>query len=356
MAGLHDYVESLALRTGQGRSTDEAVLTLFMAGILQPRNARNSDELTATHIASARRAINKWIDSGDKDRDRISRVANDGDYSESALDDAYKKAEKVAKRRASKAKIAFDRIGAELSDTLPRTRAEIKDAEERSYLSAARLQTPLEGHNADERIWDNGLVPLDALMFRDECPVCTSRTKHMAGSLIGQREILKSACFCEINRARAIGGAISMLVASMRDAALEDPSDATAQASVQLIANTVFRFLLRDIRKVSPDQPTSIAACILFFLHDCSWLRSGAATLMQLSLWHIKSAKDLSTIASVSRAMDEVLHRPSLVRSTEGIGLLLMIDGISEANELLRHNSAHCHSPCVDHAHTSEAR
>ncbi|MBT2449179.1 hypothetical protein J7F03_19185 [Streptomyces sp. ISL-43] len=318
------------------------------------------NELTTTHIASVRRVLNKWIDSGERDRDRISRFTDDGDHSEAALDGAYAEAEKVSKRRTSKAKITFDRIGAELSGTTARTREEIKTAEEQAYLSAAQLRPPLWDRNEDERsfaeIWDTGLVPLDASIFRSECRVCTSRTKHMAGSLVGQREILESACFCEINRARAIGGAMSMLVAGVRDAALADPGDSFAQAAVQLISNTVFRFLLRDIRKVSPDQPASIASCALFFLHNCGWLKSGAATLMQLAIWKMESAEDTSDVVKVARAMDEVLHRPSLLRSAGGIGMLLTLDGTLESDELLRRRSAHCHSYCIDHAHTSAAR
>ncbi|MEV7388667.1 hypothetical protein [Streptomyces sp. NPDC091215] len=360
MAGLHDYIESLALRAGQGRSTDEAVLTLFMAGLLQPRNTPCVNELTTTHIASVRRALNKWIASGDRDRDRISSVATDGSYTESALDAAYSEAEKVSKRRTSKAKVAFDRIGAELSGTTPRTREEIRTAEEQAYLSAAQLWSPLWDHIDDERrraeIWGTDSAPLDANIFRNECQICTSRTKHMAGSLIGQREILASACFCEINRARAIGGAISMLVAGVRDAAHADPSDSFAQAAVQLIANTVFRFLLRDIAKVSPDQPGSIAPCTLFFLHDCRLLRSAAATLMQLAIWKIETAEDSSAVVAVARAMDEVFHRPSILRSADGIGMLLTLDGTLEADELLQSNSAHCHSSCIDRVYTSAFR
>lgn len=359
VAGLHDYVESLALRAGQGRSTDEAVLALFMAGLLQPRNIPCVNELTATHIASVRRALNKWIDSGDRDRDRISRRASDGNYTESALDEAYSEAEKVSNRRTSKAKVAFDRIGAELSGTAPSTRGEIKTAEEKAYLSAAQLRPSLWGDDDEgERanIWDTGLTPLDASIFRNECQICASRTKHFAGSLIGQREILRSACFCEINRARAIGGSISMLVASVRDAAHADPGDSFARAAVQLIANTAFRFLLRDIANISPDRPTSVAACTLFFLHDCRLLKSAAATLMQLAIWKIESAKDTSVVVSAARAMDEVLHKPSLLRSADGIGVLLALDGTLESDELLRSHSAHCHSSCIDHVYASAIR
>lgn len=362
VAGLHDYVEGLGRRAGQGRSTDEAVLSLFMAGLVWSRRVPRTDgpdELEATHIASVRRALGRWIDSGDRDRDRIARLADDGGHCEAALDEAYAEAERVARRRTSRAKITHDRIGAELSGTASRTREEIRTAEEQAYLSAARLREPL-GDRGDGRafadVWDTGSVPLDAHFFRDSCRTCASRTEHMASSAAGQRDILASTCFCEMNRARAIGGAASMLVAGARAAALADPGDPFARASVRLISNTVFRFLLRDLRKVSPDQPTSIASCTLFFLHDCAWLKSGAAVLTQLAIWKTAAAEGAPGVVEVGRAVDEVLHRPSLLRSAEGIGMLLMLDGTLESAELLRRNSAHCHSSCVDRAHASAAR
>lgn len=332
-----------------------------MAGSLQPRNASCSDELAATHIASVRRALGNWIDSGDRDRDNLSRLA-DGSTSDSetALDEAFAEAERISKRRASKAKAKFDQIGAELSGASPRSREEIKTGEEQAYLSAAELRPPHWDHNDDERsfadTWGTGSTPFDAKIFHGECQVFASRTGHMAGSRSGQHEILEAACFCEINRARAIGGAISMLVADVRDAALANPDDSFARAAAQLIANTVLRFLLRDPRKVSPDQPESIASCTLFFLHDCRWQRSSAATLLQLALWKMDAVGDVSGVVNVASAMDSVFHRPSILRSAAGVGTLLALDGTLESWELLRSNCAHCHSSCMDRVHASVDR
>jgi hypothetical protein len=353
VAGLRDYVEGLAFRAGQGRSTDEAVLALFMAGFLQPQNTSYANELAATHIASVRRALSKWINSGDRDRDRISRIVDRGTSDpEKALDDAFAEAETISKRRTSKAKVTFDRIGAELGGGRPRTRGEMKAEEEQAYLNAAELRPPNLEHHSNERlfaeIWDTNSIPFDAHIFREECTICASRTERMASSRAGQQEILRAACFCEINRARAIGGAVSMLVAGVRDVALSNPDDPFARAAVQLISNTVFRFLVRDPRKVSPDQPVSIASCTLFFLHDCRWQRSGAATLLQLALWKIDSAGSVSGVAKAARAMDDVLDRASLLRSADGVGMLLALDGILQSEELLLSHSAHCHSSCID--------
>ncbi|MFD6417027.1 hypothetical protein [Streptomyces sp. NPDC060194] len=231
------------------------------------------------------------------------------------------------------------------------TRDEIKTGVERALLSAAEV--PEFDYSVDDdgrtfgEVWAVNSAPADARIFSEKCSVCASRTTHMAGSKNGQREILAATCFCEMNRARAIGGAASMLVDGVRATALADPDDPFSRRAVELVSSTVFKLLLRDPRKVSSEKPASIAACTLFFLHDCSWQRSGASLILRLALLKMDLADDVAGAARIFRAMDEEINRASLLRSPGGIDLLLTMDGVLQSVELLSKESAHCQESCA---------
>jgi hypothetical protein len=94
--------------------------------------------------------------------------------------------------------------------------------------------------------------------------------------------------------------------------------------------------------KVDPSRPESIVPLTLFFLHDCRWLRSGAALLTQIALLHLSDANVHASIpAVVARAMSEAMRRGRLLRSDGGVELLLALDGTVHAAELLKLSEQH---------------
>lgn len=354
-AGTADYIDALTAQAGQGRSMHQTILALFMAGVLQPADCPPSDPPMRTYEAAVRRAFQKEIDEGDVARDWIASVASnaelDGHDPEVAMDQAFAQAEVVAKRRVTRSRLRLERRAAGLGGFQPRTREELEREEQQAFLSAAELRPAEFDISEDERdfeeIWHNGLPPLDLSLFiKPRCDICAARTLHMPGSRQGQHDILKSTCFCELNRARAIGGAVSMLVANLRNQALHDPNNAFPQQAMEICANTVFRYMLREHHKVAPRRPQSIVFCTLFFLHDCRWLRSAAALLTQLALLGIPAAKDDPSVpGAVARAMSASFPRGRIMRQPElGVGMLLATDGLAEAGELIKATNLHPHA------------
>jgi hypothetical protein len=347
--GALDYVEALASQARQGRSMDLVVLTLFMAGVLQPENCPAADPLMQTYEAAVRQAFRTQIDRGDLALVQVLARATASDKDAlTAEDQAFAEAEAAANRRVTRTRLRLERLAADLGGTQPRTRDEMKREDEQALLSAAGLR-PLwfdhdEGDRDFEDIWHTGLPPIDLDIFaKPPCEACSSRTAHMPTSPQGRHDILNSACICQLNRARAIGGAICMLVANLRDAALQDPGDQFLRDAVTLCANTSFRFLLREHRKVAPWRPETIVPCTLFFLQDCRWLRAAAALLTQIALWRMPTAEgDASIPAAAARAMSQTLRRGAVLRLSENsAGMLLSIDGIVQAAELLKPISSH---------------
>jgi hypothetical protein len=320
------------------------MLTLFMAGILQPADCSADDPLMKAYEAAVRRAFRKEINEYDEARIQVSSMASaPGRDPDEAEDDAFKAAQALARHRSSSRLHRLEQFGADLGGFQPRTRAELEREWEQSLLSAVGLRAPGWDLSEDERgfeeIWHNGLVPLDVAMWAGPpCSTCAARTAHMPTSLQGQHDILDSVCFCQLNRARAIGGSVCTLVANLRDQALRNPDDQVAQDALKLCSNTVFRFLIRGDRKVHPGEPGSIVPATLFFLHDCHWLRTAAVLLIEIALRSIPSAKgDRSIPVAVAAAMNETLNRGTMLRkSRDAVGILLAIDGILQAGELLK--------------------
>lgn len=129
-----------------------------------------------------------------------------------------------------------------------------------------------------------------------------------------------------------------MLVASIREAALNDPGDDGLHYAVALISNTVFRVILRQPPKVSPRVPDSIVPITLFFLNDCRWLRSGAVLLTQIAVSQMPSVKgDTAMPAVVMGMMVETAGRTGMLRLfRDGVGMLLTADGLTEAAKFLK--------------------
>jgi hypothetical protein len=201
-----------------------------------------------------------------------------------------------------------------------------------------------EGDRVFADIWHTGLLPLDAGIFaQPPCRICQLRAAHPPTSPQGRHEILNSANFNQLDRARAIGGATCLLVANTRDAALQKPDDQFLQKAMMLCSNTVFRFLLRDQRKVASRRPESIVPLALFFLHDCRWLRSGAALLTQIALWKMQiKNENRSAPAATARAISGTLRRGDVLQRSPGsIDMLLTIDGTVRAAELLKLTDPH---------------
>jgi hypothetical protein len=342
VAGATEYLEVLACLAGQGRSMRQVMLTMFMAGAVQPERCSAGDALGKTYEAAVRRAFRQWIDHGDKEWNRIAtRLAADGEDRSEAVDNAFAQAETIARRKSSKKWVRLDNTAAGLSGTRPRTSAELKAAEEQGLLVVTGLIPEPERDDDNrslEEIWHTGLVPLDVNIWaQPRCTTCASRTTKVATSPEGRRDILDSASFAELNRARAIGGAVCMLVASIRDAVLNEPSDGLRGAAA-LISNTVFRILLRQPLKVSPQVPDSIVPSTLFFLDDCRWLRSGAALLTQVAVNQMPSVQgDTAMPAAVVGTMVETAGRAGMLRLfRNGAGMLLAADGLTEAAKFLK--------------------
>jgi hypothetical protein len=131
--------------------------------------------------------------------------------------------------------------------------------------------------------WSGEPLPVDAPIFARRC-TCDLRTSHMASTPEGLHDILRTATFAELNMARAIGGAVTMLASTIREAAWANPADENLKASARLYSSTFFRGFLRAPAKVDPERrPETIVSCTLLFLYSCDWLRSGAALLAALA-------------------------------------------------------------------------
>jgi hypothetical protein len=237
---------------------------------------------------------------------------------------------------------------AEMTGVRPRIRDELQAEEEQALLAATGLIWPErqreEGDRSFEAIWHTGLVPLDAGIFAlPDCATCESKTTHYPTSPQGRREILDASSFTELNRARAIGGAVCLLIVNTRNAALRSPEDTALRGLMTLIANTAFRLHLREPAKIHPARPALIVPTTLFFLHDCRWLRSAASLLAQDAVNRMPTVGgDLSILATVSHVFTETVPRALILRlSQDGVGMLLLADGLTEAVKLIQSGEMH---------------
>jgi hypothetical protein len=81
----------------------------------------------------------------------------------------------------------------------------------------------------------------------------------------------------------------------------------------------------------------------LFFLNDYRWLRSAASLLAQDAVNRMPTVgRDLSILATVSRVLTETVPRALILRLSEnGIGMLLLADGLAEAVKLIQSGEMH---------------
>lgn len=347
VAGVTDYAEALACLSVQGRSMHHVLLTLFMGGVVQPGQCPAGDLLRETYETAIRRAFRKEIQQRDKALNRVTAhlAASYKDRTQ-AKDNAFKEAQALARRRADKAR-TLETTGASLSGTAPRTPEELQSEGGQALLAAARQIPDLEPDDVYQRfgeIWFKDLAPMDAgIWAQPDCPVCDSRTANFATSPDGRRDILRSASFAELNRARAIGGAVCMMIAHIREAFLRSPDDTALRHDVALCSNTAFRVFLREPLMIDLRSPGSIVPCTLFFLSDCRWISSGAALLTQVAVNHMPSGgRDTALPAAAADALVEIAGRSGILRLFEnGAAMLLMADGLTESAKVVKSHDAH---------------
>jgi hypothetical protein len=289
-----------------------------------------------------------WATRRAKAWNRVTARLAEGRDRDEAEDKAFAEAEAIGKLVASRRQIRLETEVTALGSSKPRTPAEIGRDAEQAVLAATGLIPPRlmrdEGDRGFQEIWHTGFLPLDAtIMARPDCPVCTSKTAFYPTSPQGQQDILDSSSFTELNRARAIGGPVGMVVASVREAALKKPGDKALRGMVALIENTVFNFFLREPRLIDPRYPRSIVRCAMTFLIDCRWLRSAAALLVEDALNQSRIAVgDPAILVEVGRLFVEAAGRTAILRQfEEGVGILLVHDGLAEAVKLIKSGQMH---------------
>ncbi|WP_051153168.1 hypothetical protein [Nocardia niigatensis] len=333
-------MELLAIQAQQGRSMDRAVLTLFMAGAVRPSGCPDNSPLFRTYETAVRRAFRREIDNGEPQLLHIAdAITDEGEPDETQIDEAFRRAAQASANRRTRRLHKQYEAAAELAGFGQMPHDHLLDVGERAWLTAAGVLDMDELAQKDEleenlSLWSNGFVPLDLQIFAaPPCKVCTSRTQRVPTSRQGRHDILKSACFCVLDRARAIGGATTMAVGLLRDRALRSTpeEDEYAHGAVMLFSHTIFRYLLRDPIKVWPGDPESIVPATLFFLYHCNWLRSGAAALDTLARWRMPDVPDVVEVSELFRDHAGT----ALTRTSEGVSALLMADGTVAAIKML---------------------
>lgn len=341
VAGMTDYVEALALLAGQGRPMHQVMLTMFMVGAVDPERCSADDPLGMTYEAAIRRAFLKEIQEADQPWNRVAaHLAASHLDRELAVDGAFAEAESLAHRRAGRHRIRLEETAAKLSGTIPRTPDEIRREEEQALLAA----NGFDEHDEEVtrslwRSWDTGLAPLDIHIWtQPPCRRCASRTASFPTSPTGRRNILDASSFAELNQARAIGGAVCIMVAAIRDAATKSPTDTVLRRDMAICSNTAFRMLLPELPKVGLQSPGSIVPCTTFFLTDCRWIKAGAALLMQLALNHMPAANgDARLPATVAGTIVKTIVRTGMLRLfKDGATMMLQADGLNEAAKILK--------------------
>jgi len=349
-AGVADYVDALAYLASQGRSMQRTMLTLFTAGVVQPQDGPADGPLMRTYEAAVRRAFQKQLEDPGTTWNRVwARSQAVGEDPQAAEDSAFREAETLGRMSVPRRRIGFERTAAHLTGAQARSAEQMRRETEQALLSVTGLKNfgydRDEGDLTFEQAWDTGLPPLDLHIWtRPRCTICASRTTHVATSPQGGRDILDSASFFELNRAKAIGGAVCTLITQVRDAALRDPEAPETRAAIALCANTSFRFFLRTPMMVSPQHPEWIVPCTLFFTRDCAWLRSAAALLTQHALWRMPTAAGLDKFApaKVARTITDTVGRANTIKLFKnGPWALLAADGLVASAELIEHGQSH---------------
>jgi hypothetical protein len=345
--GAVDYIEALAAASASGKSSNRTVLTLFVVGALQPEMAGKSSGLFMTYEAAVRRAFEWKIDRGNESLRRVRGAVAEptdqrdpllADSFEDGLDDAYKEAAAASDDALYRRLLrSAAREAAKLAGTRPASVDQLSHRREQALLNAA-LGPPAEaGTEFDPANWrnqSNETFPLDAAIFARGCQ-CPPRTTHMASTPEGMHEILQTATFSDLNTARAIGGTVTMLAPVIRRAALANPTDERLRAGVWLYRSTFFRGFLSEVAMLDLRRPETIVACTLAFLHNCAWLRSGAALLATLSRHWMHSTEIENALPALTLAVADALPRAQWIRAGL-LGPLLHADGVAMALRLLQ--------------------
>jgi hypothetical protein len=347
--GTVDYVEILASAATQGRSVHRTALALFTSGAFQPEDPHSASEVFCAYEAAVRRAFRWQIDRGNTDLRKIRAAvippANGDDPSEAdafddGLTDAYAEAAASIDKASLKEHLKAARRGAQLAGTETPSADEVHERLEQALLVAAlgqqaETEQALEPmrHNRPTN-WSAEPLPIDAPIFGRRC-ICDLRTSHMASTPEGLHDILRTATFAELNMARAIGGAVTMIAPAIREAAWADSADENLKASARLYSSTFFRRFLNAPARVDPERrPETIVTCTLLFLYDCNWLRSGAALLAALARQWMSAADSAPFLPAAIQVFAQTVPRAEWVRNGL-IRPLLQADGTALAVKLL---------------------
>jgi hypothetical protein len=348
--GTVDYVEALSAAAARGRDTHRTVLTLFMAGALQPQTDGVAETLVRTYENAVRRAFRWQIDQGNVGLRKIRgavvaplQQASDpfeDDPFDDGLTDAYDVAEALVTDESWRRwRVRPAREAAKLTGASPPTADELRQGSEQALLVAAlgaqaTADTILDPMiHASESGRTIGSVPMDAKIFLRQCP-CVPRTTHFASTPEGMHELLQTATLAELNNARAIGGTVAMLAPAVRAAARSNSVDERMDATAWLYSNTFFRGLLGSPPLVDPRRPESIVTCTLLFLHSCAWLRSAAALLATIDKRWMPDADKTGVLSAITCELARAAPRANHIRHGQ-VGPLLQMDGTATALRLL---------------------
>lgn len=348
--GTVDYVEILASVATQGRNVQRTALALFASGAFQSEDPDSAGEVFSAYEAAVRRAFRWQIDRGNAALRRVRAAVippgngydpNEADASDDdGLDGAYAEAAAPIDKASLREQWRAARLGAQLAGTQPPAADELNKEHEQALLIAALGQQAMANGGLEPMRhfrpsnWSGEPLPLDAPIFARRC-TCDLRTSHMASTPEGLHDILRTATFAELNMARAIGGAVTMLAPTIREAAWANPADENLKASARLYSSTFFRRFLRAPAKVDPERrPETIVSCTLLFLYNCDWLRSGAAVLAALARQWMSAADAAHALPEITRMFAETVPRAEWVRNGL-IRPLLQADGTALAVKLL---------------------
>jgi hypothetical protein len=347
--GTVDYVEILASVATQGRSVQRTALALFASGAFQPEDPDSAGEVFSAYETAIRRAFRWQIDRGNADLRKIRAAVippgngndpNEMDAFDDGLDGAYAEAAASIDKTWLREQLRADRLGAQLAGTQSPTADELNERHEQALLIAALGQQAVANAGLEPMRhirpsnWSRELLPLDAPIFGRRC-TCDLRTTYMASTPEGLHDILRTATFAELNMARAIGGAVTMLAPVIREAAWANPADKNLKASARLYSSTFFRGFLRAPAKIDLERrPETIVSCTLLFLYNCAWLRSGAALLAALARQWMSAAGAAHALTATTQAFAQTVPRAEWVRNGL-MSSLLQADGTALAVKLL---------------------
>jgi hypothetical protein len=287
--GAADYVEALVTAAGQGRNHHRTALSLFTAGVLEPRGADRNGEIYRTYETAVRRAFRWQIDRGNKSLRLVRSAVRSGTATDDdGLDEAFQTASDLLDkdRKWIRAQQRAALLSSKIDGVPPPGVDRIRGHNEFALLQASLGTDAVSEPPPPLLDLDNERhVPIDAGIFLTKCS-CQPRTRHFPSSPEGLHEILATATFSDLNFARAVGCATLILAMNIRSSAAANPDDEKAKAAALLFSHTFFRVFLRSGALFSLDKPESVVNTTLLFLNSCQWLRSAAALVVELSgIW-----------------------------------------------------------------------